>query len=103
MASNPANVVVDKPGAVFNGPVQLGGGTLDLTSGFTLPQLADFFGSDTIDLKDFEAAGATLNYNASTGVLQVANSADQVASLNFTGSTLGSGTFHDTSDGRPAS
>ena len=44
-------------------------------------------------------AGATLNYNSSTGILQVSNGASQVASLDFQNSSLGSGTFHAASDG----
>jgi hypothetical protein len=63
------------------------------------PQLDGFVSGDTIDLKNFAAAGVTLNYNASSGVLQVANGSSQVASLKFQTSSLGSGIFHDTGDG----
>jgi hypothetical protein len=63
------------------------------------PQLADFGAGDTIDLKNFAAAGVTLNYNAASGVLQVANGSSQVASLQFQTASLGSGIFHDSGDG----
>jgi hypothetical protein len=63
------------------------------------PQLDDFTSGDTIDLKNFAAAGVTLNYNSTSGVLQVANGSSQVASLKFQTTSLGSGTFHETGDG----
>jgi hypothetical protein len=63
------------------------------------PQLQDFGSGDTIDLKNFAAAGVTLNYNSSSGVLQVANGSNQMASLKFQSSTLGSGTFQYAGDG----
>jgi hypothetical protein len=69
------------------------------SSSYAGPQLDDFISGDTIDLKNFAAAGVTLNYNSSSGVLQVANGSSQAASLKFQTSSLGSGTFHDTGDG----
>jgi hypothetical protein len=69
------------------------------TSSYAGPQLQDFSAGDTIDLKNFSAAGVTLNYNSSSGVLQVANGASQAASLEFQTSSLGSGIFHDIGDG----
>ena len=69
------------------------------TSSYAGPQLQHFFPGDKIDLKSFSSAGVTLNYNASTGVLQVANSANQVASVDFQTSSLGGTTFTAVSDG----
>jgi hypothetical protein len=69
------------------------------TSSYAGPQLQHFFPGDKIDLKSFSSTGVTLNYNASTGVLQVANSANQVASLEFQTSSLGGTTFTAVSDG----
>jgi hypothetical protein len=66
---------------------------------YTGPQLQDFLASDTIDLKNFSAAGVTLNFNSANGLLQIANGASQVASLDFQTSTLGSGAFQVASDG----
>jgi hypothetical protein len=69
------------------------------TSAYTGPQLQDFAAGDTIDIKNFGTAGATLNYDGSAGLLQVSNSANQQASLSFQSSSLGNGIFHDTGDG----
>ncbi|SEE85431.1 hypothetical protein SAMN05444161_7459 [Rhizobiales bacterium GAS191] len=69
------------------------------TSSYAGPQLQHFVPGDKIDLKTFSSAGVTLNYNASTGVLQVSNSANQVASLDFQTSSLGGTAFAATSDG----
>ncbi|SED63550.1 hypothetical protein SAMN05519104_3975 [Rhizobiales bacterium GAS188] len=69
------------------------------TSSYAGPQLQHFAPGDKIDLKTFSSAGVTLNYNASTGVLQVSNSANQVASLKFQTSSLGGTAFAATSDG----
>jgi hypothetical protein len=63
------------------------------------PQLQGFGAGDTIDLRQFSAAGALTQYDPSTGLLQVSNSAQQHASLEFQASSLGSGTFHPSSDG----
>ena len=57
------------------------------------------FAADTIDVKNFGATGAALNYNSSTGMLQVSNDASQAASLLFQTSSLGGGTFHVAGDG----
>jgi hypothetical protein len=69
------------------------------TSSYTGPQLQNFVSGDTIDLKSFGSAGVTLNYDASTGVLQVASGSSQLASLDFQNSSLGSGAFHAATDG----
>ena len=69
------------------------------TASYAGPQLQHFVPGDKIDLKTFSSAGVTLNYNASTGVLQVSNSANQVASLDFQTSSLGGTAFAATSDG----
>jgi hypothetical protein len=69
------------------------------TVSYAGPQLQHFVPGDKIDLKTFSSAGVTLNYNASTGVLQVSNSANQVASLDFQTSSLGGTAFAATSDG----
>jgi len=53
------------------------------TSSYAGPQLQNFVAGDTIDLKSFGSAGVTLNYNASTGVLQVANGSSPACELGF--------------------
>ncbi len=63
------------------------------------PQLLGFTAGDTIDLLQFSAANAGLAYNSATGVLQISNGASQLASLDFQNTSLGSGSFHATSDG----
>jgi hypothetical protein len=50
-------------------------------------------------LKNFSSAGGAFNYDSSTGILQISNSANQAASLSFQTSSLGSGAFHIASDG----
>ena len=62
------------------------------------PLLESFGAGDTVDIKNFSAGGASLTYNSSTGLLQIANGS-QTASLDFQTSTLGSGTFNLASDG----
>jgi hypothetical protein len=69
------------------------------TASYAGPQLQHFVPGDKIDLKTFSSAGVTLNYNALTGVLQVSNSANQVASLQFQTSSIGGTAFAATSDG----
>jgi len=63
------------------------------------PQLQDFLAGSTIDLRNFSAAGVTLNFNAANGLLQISNGSSQVASLDFQTTTLGSGAFQVASDG----
>ncbi|SHM81545.1 beta strand repeat-containing protein [Bradyrhizobium lablabi] len=63
------------------------------------PELQHFAPGDKIDLKNFSSAGVTLNFNTSTGVLQVSNSANQVASLDFQTASLGGPAFAVSSDG----
>ena len=69
------------------------------TSSYAGTQLQHFVSGDKIDIKNFSAVGVTLTYNSSAGLLQVSNSAKQVASLDFQTSSLGSGTFSATGDG----
>jgi hypothetical protein len=63
------------------------------------PQLEDFGAGDSIDLRNFSVAGASYAYNSATGLLQIANSAGQAATLDFQNSTLGGSTFQIASDG----
>jgi hypothetical protein len=63
------------------------------------PLLQNFDATDTIDLRAFPLAGATLNYDQTTGLLQVTDTAGFAASLSFDKSTLGAGSFHVASDG----
>jgi hypothetical protein len=69
------------------------------TLSYTGPQLQDFIGGDKVDLKTISSVGATFSYNAMTGLLQITNSAHQVATLDFQNSSLGSGSFELASDG----
>jgi len=85
-----SNLVIDNS-AVFG--VNVG------TSSYAGPQLQNFVAGDTVDLKNFSIAGAVLSYDATTGVLQLSNSAAQAASLAFQTSSLGSGAFQVVSDG----
>jgi Bacterial Ig-like domain len=62
------------------------------------PLLESFGAGDTVDIKNFSAANASLIYNSTTGLLQIADGS-QTASLDFQTSTLGSGTFNLASDG----
>jgi FG-GAP-like repeat/FG-GAP repeat len=69
------------------------------TSSYTGPQLQDFVSGDKVDLKNISSAGVTLNYSATTELLQITNGASQLATLDFQNSSLGSGAFQATSDG----
>jgi hypothetical protein len=69
------------------------------TSSYLGPLLAGFDSYDRIDLKQFGFSGVSLNYDGTTGLLQIANGAAQVASLQFKPSGLGVGSFHAASDG----
>ena len=62
------------------------------------PLLESFGAGDTVDIKNFSAGNASLTYNSTTGLLQIANGS-QTASLDFQTSTLGSGAFNLASDG----
>jgi len=68
------------------------------TSGYAGSLLRDF-GDAAIDLKDFNFAGITSSFSASTGLLQLTNSTLQMATLDFQTSSLGFGAFHFASDG----
>ena len=57
------------------------------------------FGDSTIDLKGFGIGGLHDSFSTSTGLLQLTNSASQMATLDFQPSGLGAGTFHFKSDG----
>ena len=57
------------------------------TASYAGTQLQDFVSGDKIDIKNISSSGVTLNYNASTGVLQISNGS-QVASLDFQASSL---------------
>jgi hypothetical protein len=61
--------------------------------------LLEDFGGATIDIKDFSDTGLSMHYTKGTGLLQLSNSANQVATLDFQNSTLGGGTFHVGYDG----
>ncbi|MBV8439265.1 MAG: hypothetical protein JO312_01650, partial [Hyphomicrobiales bacterium] len=61
--------------------------------------LLEHFGGSTVDLKDFGIAGLHDAFSASTGLLQLTNSASQMATLDFQTSSLGAGAFHFNSDG----
>src|SRR5581483_3948940 len=69
------------------------------TASYAGPQLQSFVDGDRIDLRTFSAAGVTFSYNASTGLLQISNSAHQVADLEFQTSSLGSTHFAVSGDG----
>jgi len=63
------------------------------------PLLEDFKAGDVIDLKGIAAAGLKLNYNATTGDLQITTSSGGVvATLQFQNSSLGTGSFHAVTD-----
>jgi hypothetical protein len=66
------------------------------TSSYAGPLLQNFGGS-TIDLESFSIAGLSMNF--SSGLLQLSNSASQLATLDFQTSSLGIGSFHFNSDG----
>ncbi len=68
------------------------------TSDYAGSLLKHFSGS-TIDLKDFGIAGLHDGFSPSSGLLQLTNSASQMATLDFQTSSLGVGTFHFNSDG----
>ena len=69
------------------------------TAAYAGPQLQNFGASGVIDLPSFDATGASVQFDASTGLLQIANSFSQNASLVFQTSTLGIGAFSVGSDG----
>ena len=72
--------------------------TIDSAASFAGPLLSNFTTGDTVDIKSFSAAGATLSYNSSTGVAQISNGS-QTATLDFKTSTLGAGALQVASDG----
>ncbi len=89
-AGSNGELIVDN-GALF--------GTNVGTASYTGPQLQDFVAGERIDLKNFSLAGLKLNYNATTGLLQLSNSANQRASFDFQTSSVGGGNFAAVSDG----
>ena len=75
------------------------GGVLDLSQPSTfLGTIADFGGSDTIDLIDTASNGSTYTPGTSGGVLTVTEGGNKVATLNFEGNYTSS-SFSLTSDG----
>lgn len=68
------------------------------TASYAGPLLKDFGGS-TIDLEGFGLGGLVDSYSSSSGLLQLTNSAAQVATLDLQPSGLGAGTFSFKSDG----
>jgi hypothetical protein len=68
------------------------------TAVYAGPLIEDFGAACTIDLKDIGSAGATMDYNAATGLLQIDSGAG-TASLLFDTTNLGSGVFHLGNDG----
>ena len=66
---------------------------------YTGPLLEDFGASDTIDLAGFDPSGAAARYDATTGVLQVTDTAAHAARLAFQDSSLGTGGFLVSPDG----
>ena len=68
-------------------------------SNYAGPLIEDFKAGDSFDLANIAAAGVTLDYTSSTGLLQVVSGGADVASLLFQNFSLGSGTFHSASDG----
>jgi hypothetical protein len=59
--------------------------------------LENFGAGDSVDLRNFSSSGATFNYNATSGLLQLSN-AGALATLDFQQSTLGGGSFHLAAD-----
>jgi hypothetical protein len=68
------------------------------SSDYKGPLVMGFAKGDTIDLRDVTSNGVTLNYEASTGILQITASG-KAATLSFQNSSLGSGSFHAQGDG----
>lgn len=60
--------------------------------------LLEKFSGGTVDLRDFSLAGLSSSFSAS-GLLQVTNSAAQLATLKFQTASLGAGTFQFATDG----
>jgi hypothetical protein len=69
------------------------------TSSYAGPQLADFGSGDNVDIHNFANSGVALNFNQSNGLLQITNGANQVATLDFQTSSLGTGNFQAYGDG----
>jgi hypothetical protein len=87
---NSAELIVDDPLAFGS---QVG------SASYTGPQLQGFGSGSEINIRQFSSAGATAVYDTSTGLLQISNSANQRATLEFQAGSLSSGTFHTASDG----
>ena len=82
---------------VIDNPLSFGSG---VGSAFYAGPLMQGFGAGAeIDLQQFAAAGAATQYDPTTGILQLSNSAGQLASLAFQSSGLGAVVFHISSDG----
>jgi len=74
-------------------------GTQAAGGSYAGPEIEAFTPGDMIDLKHVNAAGTTLAYTASTGLLDVMSGTTTLATLFFQNSTLGSGQFHLANDG----
>jgi hypothetical protein len=67
---------------------------------YTGPLLEHFGTAASVDLLGVASAGAILNYNSTSGLLQVTDASnDKLATLAFQTSSLGAGSFHAGSDG----
>jgi hypothetical protein len=68
------------------------------STAYSGPLLQSFATGDAVDLSGFNAAGASLNFNSTTGLLQVTDTAGQLATLKMATASLGPGSFHATPD-----
>jgi hypothetical protein len=92
LGSDPSNKLIVDSAAKFG--LQVG------TKSYSGPLLEGFAAGDVVDLKSIASAGLGLSYSATSGDLQITNSAGAgVATLLFQNSSLGTGTFHLASDG----
>lgn len=85
-----SNLVIDAAGSF---------GTGVSSASYAGPLLEGFNAGDTIDIKNFSAAGSVLSYDGSTGIMQLSNGAAQSASLHFLASSVGNGSFQVAGDG----
>jgi hypothetical protein len=69
------------------------------TTSYAGPQLQNFAAGDTVDLKSFGFTGASFNFDATSGLLQLTNGANQAATLSFQTASLGTGSFQIATDG----
>ena len=69
------------------------------TAAYAGSLLENFGALDSIDLKGFGLTGLTSAFDNTSGLLQLANGASQKATLDFNVASLGSGIFHEVTDG----